>query len=209
MLHPPLSEDKPLAIDYAGETLHLLPEHALWWPAQGVLWIADLHLGKAATYRALGQPVPAGTTQENLARLSRLLLACRPARLVFLGDFLHAAQARTPSVLAALAQWRSEHAAQPCVLVRGNHTCGGGRAPAPCGYPARAGARPFATAVLLCRRAADDPAGVRGIHGRLECSASGGTAALPGGRPGSVAFARKLGHGAFMQIYKVKLASSP
>ena len=31
--------------------------------------MADLHLGKAATYRALGQPVPAGTTRENLARL--------------------------------------------------------------------------------------------------------------------------------------------
>ncbi len=134
MLHPPLSEDKPLAISYAGETLHLLPEHALWWPAQGVLWIADLHLGKAASYRALGQPVPAGTTQENLARLSRLLLACRPAQLVFLGDFLHAAQARTPSVLAALAQWRSEHAALPCVLVRGNHDSRAGDPPDALGF---------------------------------------------------------------------------
>src|SRR6187551_2467278 len=92
----------PLAVDYAGETVWLLPERALWWPAQRVLWIADLHLGKAATYRALGQPVPAGTTRENLARLDLLLAHYQPAQLVFLGDFLHAAEARTASVLDAL-----------------------------------------------------------------------------------------------------------
>ena len=60
-------------IELAGETIELLPERALWWPAAGVLFVADLHLGKAATYRALGQPVPGGTTQENLARLDRLI----------------------------------------------------------------------------------------------------------------------------------------
>ena len=94
---------RPLVIECAGETLWLLPEPALWWPAGRVLWVADLHLGKAATYRALGQPVPGGTTRENLARLSALLHHYRPAQLVFLGDFLHAAQSRTPSLLAALA----------------------------------------------------------------------------------------------------------
>ena len=99
----------------------LLPERALWWPAQRVLWIADLHLGKAATYRALGQPVPAGTTRENLARVSRLVLHYQPAQLVFLGDFLHAAEARTASVLDALTQWRAMHPDLDCTLVRGNH----------------------------------------------------------------------------------------
>ena len=112
---------RPLAIECAGETLWLLPEHALWWPLGRVLWIADLHLGKAATYRALGQPVPGGTTHQNLARLSALLRQYQPAQLVFLGDFLHAAQARTPSLLAALAAWRHNHPALHCTLVRGNH----------------------------------------------------------------------------------------
>ena len=63
----------PLPVNVAGETLWLLPERALWWPAQRVLWVADLHLGKAATYRALGQPVPSGTTLVNLQRLSQLI----------------------------------------------------------------------------------------------------------------------------------------
>ncbi|HYW57178.1 MAG TPA: ligase-associated DNA damage response endonuclease PdeM [Polaromonas sp.] len=111
----------PLVISYAGETLWLLPERALWWPNKRVLWIADIHLGKAATYRALGQPVPSGTTHENLTRLTRLLTHYRPDALVFLGDFLHAARARTPAVLSALTAWRSQHAAVHCTLVRGNH----------------------------------------------------------------------------------------
>jgi DNA ligase-associated metallophosphoesterase len=123
----------PLAVSYAGETVWLLPERALWWPAQRVLWIADLHLGKAATYRALGQPVPGGTTRENLARISALLRHYRPAQLVFLGDFLHAAQARTSSVLAALAHWRAQHADLDCTLVRGNHDNRAGDPPASLG----------------------------------------------------------------------------
>ena len=118
-----------LAVSHAGETLWLLPQRALWWPAARVLFIADLHLGKAATYRALGQPVPAGTTGENLARLDQLLTHYQPAQLVFLGDFLHAAQARTPSVLNALAAWRERVADLPCVLVRGNHDSRAGDPP--------------------------------------------------------------------------------
>ena len=125
---------KPLVTDYAGQTVWLLPEHALWWPAHRVLFIADLHLGKAATYRALGQPVPSGTTQENLRRLSQLLLHYQPAQLVFLGDFLHAAQARTPSVLQALTAWRASFAGLHCVLVRGNHDSRAGDPPPALGF---------------------------------------------------------------------------
>ena len=125
---------KPLVTDYAGQTVWLLPEHALWWPAHRVLFIADLHLGKAATYRALGQPVPSGTTEENLRRLSQLLLHYQPAQLVFLGDFLHAAQARTPSVLQALTAWRASFAGLHCVLVRGNHDSRAGDPPRELGF---------------------------------------------------------------------------
>ena len=106
---------------WANQSLHLLPEHALWWPAGKTLFIADLHLGKAATYRALGQPVPSGSTQENLARLQQLIFQYAPKKLVFLGDFLHAPQARTPAILKALQSWRAQHQALEMTLVRGNH----------------------------------------------------------------------------------------
>jgi DNA ligase-associated metallophosphoesterase len=106
---------------WAGELVHMLPERALWWPAQATLFVADVHLGKAASYRAMGQPVPAGTTLDNLSRLGKLLQRHAAQRLVVLGDLLHAASARTPSVLAALDQWRQRHSRMAVLLVRGNH----------------------------------------------------------------------------------------
>ncbi len=108
-------------VHWAGEALHLLPAHALWWPAGETLFIADLHLGKAASYRAQGQPVPGGTTQDNLARLDALIATHRPRRLVCLGDFLHAASGRTPAVLRSLLDWRARHHHVAMTLVRGNH----------------------------------------------------------------------------------------
>jgi DNA ligase-associated metallophosphoesterase len=111
----------PCIVEWAGVRLQLLPERALWWPAGGALFVADLHLGKAATFRALGQPVPGGTTRENLARLDALIAQHRPTQLVFLGDFMHAAEARTARVLGALQAWRASHAAIAMTLVRGNH----------------------------------------------------------------------------------------
>ena len=115
---------------WAGVDVHLLPGRALWWPAERTLFIADLHLGKAATYRALGQPVPGGTTQENLARLTALISEHAPLHVVFLGDFLHAAAARTHEVLAALDAWRERHALIALTLVRGNHDSRAGDPPA-------------------------------------------------------------------------------
>ena len=125
----PAEDTTPCPVQWAGEDLQLLADRALWWPAQGVLFVADLHIGKAATYRALGQPVPGGTTQFNLARLHRLIETHRSQQIVFLGDFLHAAQARTPSLLAALAAWRHNHPALHCTLVRGNHDSRAGDPP--------------------------------------------------------------------------------
>jgi len=101
---------------WAGERLHLLAGRALWWPARRTLFVADLHLGKAAAYRALGQPVPGGTTQQNLARLDALIAAQAPQAIVFLGDFLHAPEARTPALLQAALAWRSRHG---CAAARG------------------------------------------------------------------------------------------
>ncbi|KAF1048925.1 ligase-associated DNA damage response endonuclease PdeM [Xylophilus sp.] len=118
-----------LAGRLGGEAVQLLPDPALWWPAAATLFIADLHLGKAATFRARGLPVPSGTTQANLARLAALMARYGARRLVVLGDFLHAAEAQTPAVLASLAAWRAVHAALDIVLVRGNHDSHAGDPP--------------------------------------------------------------------------------
>ncbi|PPD43480.1 MAG: DEAD/DEAH box helicase [Methylocystis sp.] len=128
------------SFDYRGLTL--LPQRAVWQAAARTLWIADLHLGKAASFRALGQPVPRGTTQENLARLGALIEAHQVRRLVVLGDFLHAKTGRSPELFAALHEWRAARRDLECVVVRGNHDARAGDAPDDCGF--RSVDEPFA-----------------------------------------------------------------
>ncbi|MDR6957508.1 DNA ligase-associated metallophosphoesterase [Pseudomonas brassicacearum] len=111
----------PYPVNLAGEELWLLPEKALYWPAQETLMVADVHFGKAAAYRSLGQPVPHGTTASNIAVLDALLasLACR--QLIFLGDFLHGPGSHAPGTLTALSDWRERHRHLAVTLIRGNH----------------------------------------------------------------------------------------
>ncbi len=107
----------------------LLADKALYWPEKKAMLIADAHFGKAAAYRALGQPVPQGTTSLNLQRLNALLDQYPTERLIFLGDFLHAPKSHAPSTLAALKSWRKQHAAMQCILIRGNHDLRAGDPP--------------------------------------------------------------------------------
>jgi DNA ligase-associated metallophosphoesterase len=108
-------------ITLAGERVELLAEKALWWPGQEMLVVADIHFGKAAAFRALGVPVPRGTTRENLAALDALVARLGARRIVFLGDFLHARAAHATATQAALLAWRREHPELALTLVRGNH----------------------------------------------------------------------------------------
>jgi len=105
----------------AGETVELLAERALHWPRARTLFVADVHLGKAATFRAGGIPIPRGATATDLARLDALIERTAALRLVVLGDFLHAAAGRVAALHAAFTQWRAAHAALSITLVRGNH----------------------------------------------------------------------------------------
>lgn len=122
-----------LCVEIAGQPLLLLPEKALYWPAQRCLLLADLHLGKAAAFRRLGQPVPRGTTEANLARLDRVLARHPCERLVVLGDFLHAREALGAAQRAQLAAWRARWPALAVALVRGNHDRHAGDPPAELG----------------------------------------------------------------------------
>jgi DNA ligase-associated metallophosphoesterase len=108
-------------IAVGGAQLHLLAGKAAWWPAERTLLVADAHIGKAASFRRLGVPVPQGTTSETLAALDALLARHDAARIVFLGDLLHSTHAHARDTLAAVAQWRAQHEELELVLVRGNH----------------------------------------------------------------------------------------
>ncbi|NBP80976.1 hypothetical protein EBU58_09735, partial [bacterium] len=50
----------------------LLPGRGAWLPTSRTLLVADLHLGKAASFRHAGLPVPEGSSGGDLQRLERL-----------------------------------------------------------------------------------------------------------------------------------------
>jgi DNA ligase-associated metallophosphoesterase len=126
----PIAPASHAAIVVAGETVLLLAGKALYWPAQQVLMVADIHFGKAAAFRALGVPVPGGTSVQNLDALDALLVLHPVRHIVFLGDFLHARAAHAVATLAALQAWRADHPALRLTLVRGNHDQHAGDPPA-------------------------------------------------------------------------------
>ena len=113
----------PLSVELeiAGAPVRARADRALVWPGARTVFIADLHLGKAATFRSAGIPVPESGTREDLARLARIIREEGAERLVILGDLFHAKRGRTPAVAEAAAAWRAAHAALHIVLVRGNH----------------------------------------------------------------------------------------
>ena len=119
-----------LTIDCAGECLTLLPEKAIFWPRQKSIIVADLHLGKAASFRQAGVGVPESTTTTDLARLTRILAATASERLIVLGDFFHAAAGRQPEMMDAVEAWRRKHSNTRLQLVPGNHDKKSGSPPA-------------------------------------------------------------------------------
>jgi len=114
----------------AGEILELLPERVVHWPARQSLFVADFHLGKAASFRKAGIPLPSGTTADNVARLDRALDRTGATRIVFLGDFLHSKDGRTPRTFEGFGAWRASRPSIELTVVRGNHDRKAGDPPA-------------------------------------------------------------------------------
>lgn len=110
-----------LAVDVAGEHLLLDAARALYWPARGMLLIADAHFGKAQLLREHGIALPEGSVLAELARLDGLIARHRPQQLIVLGDLVHGRTAVDAQWIAALAQWRARHGSLGCAVVRGNH----------------------------------------------------------------------------------------
>lgn len=78
-----------MKVDVAGELFELLPQKAMYWPAQNALLLADIHLGKINHFRKSGIPLPVAANDRNIEVLVELLQRFKPARVIFLGDLFH------------------------------------------------------------------------------------------------------------------------
>lgn len=75
------------ALVFHGQTLHLMPSGALYWPARAILAVSDLHLGKSERLaRRGGALLPPYETQVTLEKLDRDLEATRANSVICLGD---------------------------------------------------------------------------------------------------------------------------
>lgn len=118
-----------IAIDWAGEAWQLRGDRTLFRPGRSTLYVADVHLGKAATFRAAGIPAPEATTRADLDRLATALAESAARRLVVLGDLLHAAAGVVDPMRSTVAAWRRDRPELEVSLVVGNHDSRAGAVP--------------------------------------------------------------------------------
>jgi uncharacterized protein len=117
-------------VELGSVRLTLLPQHAIWRPETSTVYVADLHWGKEADWRAQGLPVGNGPLGDDLQRLSAVLQQTGAQRLVVLGDLLHARASHAVSVIQQVQTWREGWPELEWLLVRGNHDRRAGDPPA-------------------------------------------------------------------------------
>lgn len=100
--------------------LSLLPEGAAFLESSRTLIVADVHLGKSATFRARGVPVPEGDNARDLQRLLELARKSRAAQVIIAGDLFHAPAGVTAELERELDEF-FEALQIPVTLVTGNH----------------------------------------------------------------------------------------
>ena len=110
-----------LAFSFAGARLLALPDGALWWPAEHLLAVADLHLEKGSSFAERKTFLPPYDTAATLDRLEALLAAKAPARVVALGDSFHDARAQARLVATERARLAALVARARWTWIAGNH----------------------------------------------------------------------------------------
>ncbi|GAB4189083.1 MAG: ligase-associated DNA damage response endonuclease PdeM [Thalassobaculales bacterium] len=104
-----------------GALLEAEASGALWWPAEGALLVADLHLEKGSAFAARGRLLPPYDTRETLARLAEAVERRRPARVICLGDSFHDRDAAARIAAADIAAIEALTARADWVWIAGNH----------------------------------------------------------------------------------------
>lgn len=85
----PASEEAAVLLHFAGHCFEPQLSGALFWRAESMLLVADLHLEKFSSYARVGQMLPPYDTGLTLKRLERDLVATGAERVVALGDSFH------------------------------------------------------------------------------------------------------------------------
>lgn len=88
---------------------------AVWFAAERLLAVADLHWGYAASHRARGNLLPLWGDDQIESQLESLMRDFAPAEMLWLGDIVHAAEG------GARAERFLRDAPIPITVLAGNH----------------------------------------------------------------------------------------
>jgi DNA ligase-associated metallophosphoesterase len=108
-------------VHLANERLMLDPMGALFWPAQKLLAVSDLHLEKGSSFARKGMLLPPWDTQATLDRLALLLRRWQPATVVALGDSFHDADGSQRLPRTEVSRLVTMTAAHRFIWIQGNH----------------------------------------------------------------------------------------
>ena len=78
-----------MLLHFSGHSFEALPSGALYWTAERVLLVADLHLEKLSSFASRGSLLPPYDTGMTLKRIEADLLATGAAEVIALGDSFH------------------------------------------------------------------------------------------------------------------------
>ena len=99
-----------------------MPSGALWWPAQSILCVSDLHLGKSNRLARMGKSwIPPYENQDTLLRLESDLDATNTKKIICLGDSFddnEASHSLPPDQLLWIAKMQ---AGREWIWISGNH----------------------------------------------------------------------------------------
>ena len=101
--------------------LHLDPAGALFWPAERVAVVADLHLEKATAAARQGHLVPPYDSRITLEKLALLIRRLKPKTLIALGDSFHDRNGPARLTAADKKRLADISAATNIIWVQGNH----------------------------------------------------------------------------------------
>src|SRR3954451_19703357 len=83
------AEGATVLLNFAGHIFEPLVSGALFWRAESMLLVADLHLEKFSSFAKRGQMLPPYDTGLTLKRLDKDLETTKAERVVSLGDSFH------------------------------------------------------------------------------------------------------------------------
>lgn len=111
-MHPPVS------YHLRGQQFWLSGQRCLYWEAQQLLILSDLHFGKTGHFRKEGIAVPAEVFQEDMMRLWHQIQFFGPKKVAFVGDLFHS---RMNLEVDWFRKWRNDLPMVEMHLVAGNH----------------------------------------------------------------------------------------